>query len=156
MSEILDTEDKREIAAIEDRIAEAFANSDATALASQYTEDAILMGPFRPPTVGRGTIEAHYGAVFQQMRSTLKTEVEEVEVAGDWGFMRGTFHQTILDGGGNPVATMSGKYLLVVKKEDGRWKFHRDWFCPVDPPPQPTPWGLIKMGLAGLFGKGGA
>lgn len=154
-------QERQAITSIEDRIQAAFGRGDAAGVAAEYTEDAMLMPPFRPPVVGRAGVEANYQGLFQQFDSELSTEVEEVEIAGDWAFMRGTFRQQLTPKGGGQAIPAEGKYLAVVRRQaDGSWKFHRDMFNGSSPPALPGAGTLLSLGLKQLWnqlfgGKGG-
>jgi uncharacterized protein (TIGR02246 family) len=130
-----------DLRAVEDRILRAFAAEDAEAIAAEYTEDAVLMPPGQPAVAGRAAIAGLYRGFFAQFRLVLETTVEEAEVAGDLGFLRGRLRQEIhpragpgfLRGlirrraGGPEVQT--GKFLAVLRREaDGAWRFSRDIF----------------------------
>ena len=129
--------DLPKITAIEDRIQAAFAAGDADAVAAQYTEDAMLMGPDSPSLVGRAAIAELYRKYFKDRKINLKTEVQEAEVAGDWAFLRGVFTITVTPKAGGETIVNHGKYLAIVRRgADGVWRFSRDMFSPDQPAPQ--------------------
>ncbi len=134
--------DEAQIRAIEDRIMAAFAAGDADALAANYTEDAVLMTMDRPSITGRKNIADHYRRMLQNVTTRLTTHIEEVQVGGDWGFMRGRFEQTITMKQNGASMSVKGKYIAVVRRDkDGVWRFARDIFnldAPVAPPPEPS------------------
>jgi len=130
--------DREKITAIEGRIQAAFAAGDADAVAAEYTEDALLMPPDNPSQVGRAAIAAVYRAYFKDFKCSIKTEVQEVEVAGDWAFMRGLFTTVVTPKAGGPLQGGHGKYLVIARRgADGVWRFARDMFSTDSPlPPQ--------------------
>ena len=106
---------------------------DAAAIAVCFTDDAILMPPNAPAVVGREAIQSSFQTGFERRptsKFTVKTtlEVLEVEVAGDWAFIRaaGTFTRTP-KAGGEPIRdTNTNKGLNIFKRQpDGAWKIHR-------------------------------
>jgi uncharacterized protein (TIGR02246 family) len=121
--------ERGKITAIEDRIQAAFAAGDADAVAAEYTEDALLMPPNSPSLVGRAAIAEVYRPAFKDLKISLKTEVQEVEVAGDWAFLRGLFTTTATPKAGGETRVNHGKYLVVARRgADGVWRFARDMY----------------------------
>jgi uncharacterized protein (TIGR02246 family) len=130
--------ERAKITAIEDRIQAAFAAGDAGAVAAEYTEDAYLMPPNSPSLVGRAAIADLYKAFFKDYRCALKTEIQEVEVAGDWAYVRGLLTSTVAPKDGGEPHTNHGKYLVVARRgTDGVWRFARDSYNMDQPPGQP-------------------
>ena len=55
--------------------------------------------------------------------SSITLSLEEVEVAGDWGFIRGTSPVTLTPQAGGEPLQDEGKYLSIRKRQpDGSWK----------------------------------
>jgi len=96
-------------------------NGDSIALGEMYTEDAEII----PSTVGRANIIKVFGGMIRDSitGSTFKTtklwgndELLVEDGTGSWSHENGT-------------VVSRGRYLLVWKKEDGKWKILRDtWF----------------------------
>jgi uncharacterized protein (TIGR02246 family) len=129
--------ERAKITAIEDRIQAAFAAGDADAVAAQYTEDAYLMPPNSPSLVGRAAIADLYKRFFKDFKCALKTEIQEVEVAGDWAYVRGLLTSTVTPKDGGEPHTNHGKYLVVARRgADGVWRFARDMYSMDAPPGQ--------------------
>jgi uncharacterized protein (TIGR02246 family) len=129
--------DREQIAAIETRIQAAFAAGDGDAVAAEYTEDAVLMPPYRPSLIGRAAIAELYRAVFKDYKCALETHVEEIEVAGDWAWLRGTMTSSVTPKAGGETHVSKGKYLVVARKgADGVWRFARDMYSSDQPPGQ--------------------
>jgi ketosteroid isomerase-like protein len=54
---------------------------------------------------------------------------EEVRVAGDWAYSRGTYSATLTPKAGGEPREDSGKYLTILERQsDGSWKIARDCF----------------------------
>jgi uncharacterized protein (TIGR02246 family) len=127
--------DREKIAAIEERIQAAFAAGDAEAVAAEYTEDGMLLAPSNPSIVGRAQIADLYRAIFKDYKCTLKTEVQEAEVNGDWAFVRGVLTSTIAAKAGGEPHVSHGKYIAVVRRgADGVWRFSHDIYNTDQPP----------------------
>ena len=87
--------------------------------------------------VGRAAIADLYKAFFKDFRCALKTEIQEVEVAGDWAFVRGLLTSTVTPKDGGEPHTNHGKYLVVARRgTDGVWRFARDSYNMDQPPGQ--------------------
>lgn len=127
---------QEEFAQIEHAISAALAAGDAAAMAEHYTEDAVLMPPFRPAIHGREAIRAHYAASLERISIEFTSEVEEVHTDGDWGWARASFTQTLRPKGASTSgATTRGKSLIILRRsEDGRWRYARDIFNGDEPP----------------------
>jgi ketosteroid isomerase-like protein len=61
------------------------------ALVGVFSEDAVQMPPNTPANVGREMIRAWSKAFLDPLRAEFAHEVEEIRVAGDWAFERGTY-----------------------------------------------------------------
>jgi uncharacterized protein (TIGR02246 family) len=130
--------DRAKILAIEDRLRAAYAASNPDAIAAEYTEDALLMPPDNPSQVGRPAIAAVYRTYFKDFKCDFKSDVQELEIAGDWAFLRGAFTTVVTPKAGGPQQGGHGKFLVIVRRgADGTWRFARDMFSPDSPlPPQ--------------------
>ena len=88
--------------------------------------DAIIMPPDRPTIVGKKEIRRlsqDYQAKFQEK---CILAYDEVETAGDWGFVRSTVTATRTAKSDGGVEKVSLKNLWIVKRQaDGEWKFWR-------------------------------
>lgn len=54
-----------------------------------------------------------------------ESEVEEIQVHGDWAFMRAHLTVRVNRPGAAPI-TRTGRTLTVLRREDGRWRIARD------------------------------
>lgn len=96
-------------------------NGDSIALGNMYTEDAEII----PSTVGRENITRVFGRMIKDSITGSSFRTTKI-----WGNNQlivedgtGTWSHT------NGTVVGSGRYLLVWKKNDGKWKILRDtWF----------------------------
>jgi ketosteroid isomerase-like protein len=97
---------------------------------SLWDEDCIKMGPGKPAVFGKAAIDKGKRAGYQKADVESQIiNVEEVRVAGEWGFARGTFTATEKSKKDGAVAHADGKYLTIFKKQaDGSWKIFRDCY----------------------------
>ncbi len=107
--------------------AAAWTAGDATAIAGFYAEDAVLLPQNQLPIVGKTAIRSSYETLLEQFSVRGGSEVVELEVGGDWAFMRGTYTITVAPkNGGAPIETDRGNWLWIVKRQaDGSWKIFR-------------------------------
>ena len=96
-------------------------NGDSIALGNMYVEEAEII----PSTIGRNNITKVFGGMIRDSITgssfkTTKLWGNEQLIVEDG---TGTWYHT------NGTAIGSGRYLLVWKKDDGKWKILRDtWF----------------------------
>ncbi|HEY1234099.1 MAG TPA: SgcJ/EcaC family oxidoreductase [Candidatus Binatia bacterium] len=101
---------------------------DTQAVLDLVTEDVVFLVAGRPPMIGKSAFaeaakaQASHGPV--QFDST--SEIQEIEVFGDWAFMRTNLTVTITPPGGAEPMTRAGHTLSVLSKETGRWRLARD------------------------------
>lgn len=98
---------------------------DSVGLATNvYTIDAKFMSPNNPGAEGRAAIISAVSGIFKAGITGIKLTSKEI-----WGdensiMEEGAFALNIKDG----TVIEKGKYLVLWKKEDGKWKLHRDMF----------------------------
>jgi uncharacterized protein (TIGR02246 family) len=116
------------IAAIEKKFIEDVNRGDAGAGAAAYTDDAIIMPPNEPPTMGKQAIEKSLAEIGSQLQaSNFQLSILEVDVQGDTTIVRGTYSSSFTVPGTNAPMEDRGKTLNVWKRQaDGSWKLHRD------------------------------
>jgi len=109
--------------------------SDLNGRMATMAPDAIIMAPDRPSIAGKEEIRrlSHdYQTTFEE-KCTLA--YDEVEVAGNWGFVRGSVTCTRTSKSDGQVKKLSLKNLWIVKRQaDGKWKFWRIMFNSNNPP----------------------
>ena len=108
------------------KFGEAVRSSDASTLASYYTEDATLLPPPNAPIIkGREGIEAYWATGFQMGLKDVVLTTVEVMAMGDMvceiGEADATFHPEGMD-----AFKDKGKYLVIWKNVDGAWKLYVD------------------------------
>ena len=105
----------------------AFSSNDASAAAAYFTETAVSMPPNREALIGRQAITDDMVTMFEGMGAELTISSEEVEVAGDWAFDRGTYAMKLTPKGDGDPMEDKGKYIVILEKQaDGSWKLARE------------------------------
>jgi ketosteroid isomerase-like protein len=118
-----------EVADIALRLEAAFNARDAAALASLYSDAAVLMPPNEPMVRGRAEIEAWFERALSRLRSIRVLATESI-VEGDRAFQAGTFTSANTGAASSSAeeqcATQAGKYVLFLKQQAGDWKIEYD------------------------------
>lgn len=115
---------KKEIEAANREFIELFAKGDAAGVASFFTADAKSMGPNEPSHEGRRKIQTVYEGFIQSGANRLALITTAVWGNEDLLAEEGLF--TFSDKDGKQLD--QGKYIVLWKKEDGRWKLFRDCY----------------------------
>jgi uncharacterized protein (TIGR02246 family) len=98
---------------------------DATAFASQFTEDGSYMVPGLGDAAGRTEILALAQKRFASATSEIKVERREIEVSGDTAHELAWYSEVVRPKDDGPMR-MFGRYLLVWKRgTDNVWRVHR-------------------------------
>jgi len=119
------------IAAVNKAFVEAFKKGDAAGAAAVYTVDAWALPPGSPPVIGRQAIQGIWQGALDGGIKAVELETLELEFQGDAAFEVG---QGLLLLANGQVADRA-KYIVVWKRENGEWKWHRDIWNTSLPPP---------------------
>jgi uncharacterized protein (TIGR02246 family) len=118
------TDDERQIRELVDRWMAATKAGDTQAVLDLMTDDVIFMVPGREP-FGKEEFRTASEAM-HEMEIDGRAEVLEIQVAGDWAFIRNHIDVSTGQGGGER-SNRSGYTLTILRKcEDGRWRLARD------------------------------
>jgi uncharacterized protein (TIGR02246 family) len=109
----------------------AFAKGDFKAVAEMYTETGRLLPPNSEVIEGRKAIEEFWRGVMSAGVKSIKLKSIEIEHCNDIVFEQGT---ATLFGKDNAVIDR-GKYLVMWKRAEGKWKLHRDCWNSSEPAP---------------------
>ncbi|QJW89759.1 hypothetical protein HNV11_10385 [Spirosoma taeanense] len=113
---------KKEIEAANIEFAGFIAKGDSVGMANFYTEDAKLMFANAPAIVGRKNIQA---AIHNVLGSGIaKAEFTTIDVWGTGDFMSEEGQSSLFDKAGTQV--VKDKYIVLWKKEAGKWRPFRD------------------------------
>ena len=115
---------KKEIEAANREFIELFAKGDAAGVANFFTADAKSMGPNEPSHEGRKKIQTVYEGFIQSGANRLVLITTAVWGNEDLLAEEGLF--TFSDKDGKQLD--KGKYIVLWKKEEGRWKLFRDCY----------------------------
>jgi ketosteroid isomerase-like protein len=113
---------KKEIEAANQALVEFMAKGDSAGMASAYSKDGLLMLNNMPSVKGNDQLATVWGSFIRA--GVSKLTLTTLEVWGDENFVteEGLFEIKTKEDA--PID--KGKYLVLWKKEDGKWKLHRD------------------------------
>jgi uncharacterized protein (TIGR02246 family) len=97
---------------------------DTAKVLSLMTDDVVFMVPGREP-FGK----QEFAAISQGMQGVRidgTSEIRELQVLGDWAFLRGHLQMAITPAGGNTVRQAGYTLTILRKGGDGRWRLARD------------------------------
>jgi uncharacterized protein (TIGR02246 family) len=131
-------EDKVAITSVLSAYEAALNSSDIEAIRRLYTEDVVLMRPFRPSVVGKAAVRQPPVAGTPVSKLNIKFTVAEiVEMAPDWAFARTNSAGTITLNATGATSPEANQELFIFRKDtDGAWKIARYSFSPTIPRPQ--------------------
>jgi uncharacterized protein (TIGR02246 family) len=118
------TDDER---AIRDLIAtwmDASHAGDIDTVLSLMTDDVVFMVPGREPFGKEAFAAASQG--MKGVRMEGKTDIRELNVLGDFAYLRSHIAITITPPGGEPVRRAGYTLTILRKGPDGRWRLARD------------------------------
>jgi uncharacterized protein (TIGR02246 family) len=116
--------DKQAIREMVDRWLEASKKGDTGTLLSLLADDVIFITPEREP-FGKEAF-ASGGDEMKNMKMEADIDIKEIEVAGDWAWMRSFLKVSFTPSGGNEMKH-SGHILTIFQKQpDDRWVIKRD------------------------------
>lgn len=125
---------KTAIAASNKVFGESFATGDSVAFASCYTSDGCIYNANMPKVCGTDGIRAFSNIGYQSGIRNVILTTEEVMGGKEAVVETGKYEVLIA----NNVSVEKGKFVVVWKEENGKWKMYRDiWNS--DAPPAAAP-----------------
>ena len=104
---------------------DAFKRGDAAGVAALYTRGATLLPPDQPMMNGTDAIQTFWQGAMNMGIKEAKLETLEVEARDDLAYEVGGYELTMQSQGGEGTKA-TGKYVVVWKNQDGRWRLHVD------------------------------
>lgn len=113
---------KKEIEAANNDLSAALAKGDSIAVGNAYTIDAKILYADAPVVVGRAKIQTQWAKSINNGANHLKITTLEV-----WGDENAITEEGIYEFKSKENKSIAvGKYIVIWKKEGGKWKLHRD------------------------------
>jgi uncharacterized protein (TIGR02246 family) len=118
------SEDERAIRELVATWMKASQAGDTATVLSLMANDVVFMVPGREPFGKEAFAAASQGMKGMVLEGT--SEIRELNVLGDWAYLRSHVRMTMTPPGGKPVKR-GGYTLTILRKEpDGRWVLARD------------------------------
>lgn len=120
------TSDEQSIRALVASWVSASKAGDVDTVLSLIADDAVFLLPGQPVMGKREFAEksrAQLGYGAPQVDAS--SDIQEIEVLGDWAFMRTRLTVTVTPPGGAPT-TRHGHTLTILRKHQGKWLLARD------------------------------
>jgi uncharacterized protein (TIGR02246 family) len=123
---------RRTLANLEQRI-----NQGDPGFVDVFAQDAVIIAPGAADVVGFDAIRTMYTDMLKQDSMTVHFSTDEVAVAGDLAYERGTYTLRIADkASGRVVQDVKNKHLHILKRQpDGTWKTWRMMVSSAEPTP---------------------
>lgn len=120
-SVVASTDDHVAIELVNKHFSKAFARSDVDGMADTYTVDAQILPPGSETLKGKEVIREFWAGALEYA-ATVEMKTVELEVFGGTATEVGEYTMKNAEGG----ILETGKLLVIWRKVDGQWKWHRD------------------------------
>jgi ketosteroid isomerase-like protein len=124
---------KAAIAASNKIFGQSFATGDSMAFINCYTSDACINPSNMPRMCGPQAITAFFNGGYKMGVRDIKLTTEEIMGGKDAVIETGKYEMFVA---GN-VSAEKGKFIVIWKEENGKWKMHRDIWNSDNPAPPP-------------------
>jgi len=118
------TDDERAIRAVVEAWMRASRVGDLDAVLGLMTDDVVFMVPGEEPFGKDAFAAASRGMNDVTIDGT--SEIVELQVLGDWAFIRNRIAMTVTPPEGDPMRRSGYTLTLLQKGDDGRWRLGRD------------------------------
>jgi uncharacterized protein (TIGR02246 family) len=118
------TDDERGIRSLIDTWMSATKAGDVRAVLSLMADDVIFMVPGQKP-FGKEAFAAT-SEKMTNVRFDGRHEIQELEILGDWAYLRNYLEMTMTRAGESPVHRSGHTLSIFRKQSDGRWVLSRD------------------------------
>ena len=120
------SDDERQIRQLVQTWMAATRAGDADTVLELIAEDAVFLVAGRPPMRKPEFAAAARAQSSAGTRIDGRSEIQEIQVAGDWAFLWSRLTVVATPPDGAPPMERSGHTLTVLRKDSGRWKLARD------------------------------
>jgi uncharacterized protein (TIGR02246 family) len=104
---------------------EASRVGDADKVLSLMTDDVVFLTPGHPPMRGKVAFAASLASL-KSFDIRARSEIEEIEILGDWAWMCTRLTVTMTPKSGGPPVERAGNTLSILNRQAGTWKIARD------------------------------
>lgn len=118
-------QDEQAIREMVDTWLEASKRGDTATLLNLLADDVLFITPGRKP-FGKEEFAGTNQEQMSDMKMDAAIDIKEIEVAGDWAWMRSFLRITFTRSEGDP-SRLSGHILTILQRNaDGKWVIKRD------------------------------
>jgi uncharacterized protein (TIGR02246 family) len=105
----------------------AFNTGKLEGLIELYSPEVVLNPPGGQELAGREEVREWIGHFFDHNKARQTQVTEEVQVFGDWAWLRGRFEIELSEKRSGPFETIRGAHLMIWKREASEgWLIYRD------------------------------
>ncbi|HEX7026921.1 MAG TPA: SgcJ/EcaC family oxidoreductase [Gammaproteobacteria bacterium] len=121
-------QDEQEIRQLVATWIEATRAGDIDTVLSLMADDVVFLITGQPPMMGKAAFAEAAQSQAGQAAPSFEgvSEIQEIQVLGDWAYMWTKLTVTVTPPGGGSAMKRAGHTLSVLKKQDGRWLLARD------------------------------
>lgn len=116
------------VAAVQKRIdqwLDGYNHADVARMMDVFGSDFLLEQQNEPRVLDKAGITQSYTNLFAAYNAYMEGTTEEIRVAGDMAYDRGTYTFTLTPKTGGASISMTGRFLEVWKRENGHWNVQR-------------------------------
>jgi len=92
---------------------------------SLMTDDVVFLTPGHPPMRGKSAFAASQASL-KSFDIQASSEIEEIEILGDWAWMWTRLTVTMTPKKGGAPVKRAGNTLSILNRRSGGWKIARD------------------------------
>jgi|APAra7269096870_1048528.scaffolds.fasta_scaffold15534_1 uncharacterized protein (TIGR02246 family) len=98
---------------------------DTETVLGLMTDDVVFLVPGQPPFGKEAFKAASQGQ--QNFAIAGKSDIQEIQLLGDWAYLRNRLEITLTPKDGGPAVKRAGHTLTILQKQaDGKWRLKRD------------------------------
>ena len=113
---------QQDISDMHANLLKAYNTKDPAAVASFYSDDAILMPPNLAPVKSKIAVSDFMRQMLVPPMNSMLMNVAETTVTGDYAFSTGFYTMLRADG----TTLDDGKFVEILKNDSGTWHIYRD------------------------------
>ena len=99
-------------------------DQDLEGCLSFWCEDCVYMPSYGPVVIGKDALRSWYKDFFDRIKYDVTAYIDQVEIAGNWGIVRGSLKGTLTIKAQNRSSEVKSKFIDILKRQsDGSWKF---------------------------------
>lgn len=121
-------QDEQEIRQLVSTWMEATKAGDIDTVLGLMADDVVFLLSGQPPMVGKAAFAEAAQSQAGQAAPAFEgaSEIQEIQVLGDWAYMWTKLTVVVKPPGGGPAMKRAGHTLSVLRKQNGKWLLARD------------------------------